>query len=59
VLLRERLVSDIYLTTSPIEGGEPNTPFYEGPPLALSCVLRKAGNGPDEGVRFEHHLVKA
>jgi riboflavin biosynthesis pyrimidine reductase len=56
-LLRDGLISDIYLTTAPIEGGAPNTPFYEGPPLALSCVLRKAGMGRDEGVRFEHLLV--
>lgn len=56
-LLREGLVSDLYLTTSPIEGGEPNTPFYEGPPLSLSRVLEKAGQGPERGVRFEHLVV--
>ena len=57
-LLREGLISDIYLTTSPIEAGEPNTPFYEGPPLNLSRVLLKAGKGSEEGVRFEHFVVK-
>ena len=46
-LLRDGLISDIYLTTSPIEAGEPNTPFYEGPPLNLSRVLLKAGRGPE------------
>ena len=56
-LLREGLISDIYLTTSPIEAGEPNTPFYEGPPLELSRVLLKAGKGSEEGVRFEHFIV--
>ena len=56
-LLREGLISDIYLTTSPIEAGEPNTPFYEGPPLNLSRVLLKAGKGKEEGVRFEHFVV--
>jgi riboflavin biosynthesis pyrimidine reductase len=56
-LLNERLVSDLYLTTSPIAAGEPNTPFYEGPPLALTQVLEKAGEGVDAGVRFEHFVV--
>jgi riboflavin biosynthesis pyrimidine reductase len=56
-LLREGLVSDLYLTTSPIEAGEPNTPFYEGPPPSLSRVVEKAGQGPETGVRFEHFLV--
>ena len=57
-LLREGLVSDLYLTTSPIEAGEPNTPFYEGPPLSLSRVVEKAGQGPETGVRFEHFLIQ-
>jgi len=57
-LLRSGLISDIYLTTSPIEAGEPDTPFYEGPPLNLTRILLKAGNGPDAGVKFEHFLVK-
>jgi riboflavin biosynthesis pyrimidine reductase len=57
-LLNERLVSDIYLTTSPMEGGEPNTPYYEGPPLPLVRVLLKQGLGADAGVRFEHFVVK-
>jgi riboflavin biosynthesis pyrimidine reductase len=56
-LLREGLVSDLYLTTSPIEAGEPNTPLYEGPPLSLSRVVLKAGQGTEEGVRFEHFVV--
>jgi riboflavin biosynthesis pyrimidine reductase len=56
-LLREGLVSDLYLTTSPVAGGEPNTPFYEGPRLALSRVVAKAGQGTEAGVRFEHFIV--
>jgi len=56
-LLRDRLISDIYLTTSPIEAGEPNTPYYEGPPLNLSRVLLKGGRGREAGVVFEHLLV--
>ena len=58
-LLREGLVSDLYLTTSPVAGGEPNTPLYEGPRLALSRVVAKAGQGSEVGVRFEHFLVPA
>jgi riboflavin biosynthesis pyrimidine reductase len=57
-LLRDGLISDIYLTTSPIEAGEPNTPFYEGPPLNMSRVLLKAGRGTEQGVRFEHFVVE-
>ena len=56
-LLREQHVRDVYLTTSPIEAGEPNTPFYEGSPPELVRVLSKAGRGIEEGVRFEHFLV--
>jgi len=58
-LLREGLVRDVYLTTSPIEGGEPNTPFYEGSPPPLTRVLAKAATGAEAGVRFEHFLVDA
>ena len=53
-LINEELVDDLYLTTSPIEAGEPDTPFYSGPPLALRRVLEK-GNG--DHVRFEYFLV--
>jgi riboflavin biosynthesis pyrimidine reductase len=57
-LLNERLISDIYLTTSAIEAGEPNTPYYEGPPLPLRRVVLKEGRGIETGVRFEHFLVE-
>lgn len=56
-LLRDRLIDDIYLTTSPIDAGEPNTPFYEGPPLNVTRVVLKGGRGSEEGVRFEHLVV--
>lgn len=56
-LLRDGLISDIYLTTSAVEAAEPDTPFYEGPPLDLSRVLLKGGRGREEGVKFEHLLV--
>jgi riboflavin biosynthesis pyrimidine reductase len=56
-LLREGLVSDLFLTTSPTSGGEPHTPFYEGPPLRLKRIVEKAGQGAENGVRFEHFVV--
>ena len=57
-LLRESLVSDVYLTTSAIAAGEPNTPFYVGAPPATRRLLEKAGTGPEAGVRFEHLIVE-
>lgn len=57
-MLREHLITDLYLTTSPIEAGEPNTPFYEGPPLTLTQMVEKAGKGDEAGVRFEHLVVR-
>lgn len=57
-LLQASLVRDVYLTTSPIEAGEPHTPFYEGARPRLTRVLAKAGLGGDAGVRFEHFLVE-
>ena len=57
-LLNERLISDIYLTTSAIEAGEPNTPYYDGPLLPLRRVVLKEGKAIETGVRFEHFLVE-
>ena len=56
-LLKEGLVRDIYLTTSAIDAGEPNTPYYEGPPLPLRRVVLKAGQGVEKGVTFEQLVV--
>jgi riboflavin biosynthesis pyrimidine reductase len=56
-LLHEHLVDEIYLTTSPQTGGEPGTPFYDGPPLKLSRMLLKEGRGAEAGVRFEHFVI--
>jgi riboflavin biosynthesis pyrimidine reductase len=58
-LIGEGLIGDIYLTTSAIDGGEPNTPYYEGPPLSLDRVLLKEGHGAEAGVRFEHLVVNS
>jgi riboflavin biosynthesis pyrimidine reductase len=56
-LLRGGLVNDIYLTTSPVDAGEPNTPFYEGPPLKLTRAVLKGGQGRETGVTFEHFVA--
>jgi hypothetical protein len=32
--------------------------FHDGVPLRLERVLTKAGRGPEDGVRFEHFLVR-
>lgn len=53
-LIREHLVSDVYLTTAADPGGEPGTPFYHGPPLTLVPLVIKAGRAQEAGVRFEH-----
>lgn len=52
-LLDAGLVQDVYVTTSPKAGGEPNTPMYERP-LETRLVVRKLGTYADAGVRFEH-----
>ena len=57
-MLMEGLVDDLYLTTSPIDGGEPRTPLWEGAPLPLDLVVAKAALGPEAGVRFEHFVLK-
>jgi riboflavin biosynthesis pyrimidine reductase len=56
-LLGEGLVSDVYLTTSAIDAGEPGTPFYVGAPPDMTRVLEKAGRGGEIGVTFEHFVV--
>jgi len=54
-LIDAGVVQDLYLTTSPKPGGEPNTPFYTGAqPLGTTLVVSKAGRDEEAGVRFEH-----
>jgi riboflavin biosynthesis pyrimidine reductase len=52
-LIDAGLVQDVYLTTAPKPGGEPNTPMY---PTSLDAqvVVRKHGTGAEAGVVFEH-----
>jgi riboflavin biosynthesis pyrimidine reductase len=53
-LLREGLVSELYLTTSARPGGEPGTPITTAPLPAHRVVLEKAGRGDERGVHFRH-----
>ena len=55
-LIDAGLVQDLYLTTSPITGGEPGTPIYSRP-LDLRTVVRKRGTLHETGVVFEHSLL--
>ena len=50
------LIQDLYLTTSPRRGGEPDTPLYTAP-MQGTMVVRKRGTGSDEGVTFEHLVI--
>lgn len=59
-LIDAGVVQDLYLTTSPTPGGEPNTPFYTGTqPLNTTLVVGKAGRDEEAGVRFEHFRLAA
>ena len=52
------LVQDIYLTTSPIDGGEPNTPWYVGKrPPDLTAIVRKRELGVSSPILFEHQAI--
>ena len=54
-LIDAGVVQDLYLTTSPEPGGDPNTPFYTGAQtLTTTLVVSKAGRDVETGVRFEH-----
>ena len=57
-LIDAGLVQDLYLTTSPVPGGEPGTPFYTGTSLPhTTCIVKKAGRGDEAGVVFEHSRI--
>ena len=55
-LLQEGVIDDLYLTTSPTSGGEPNTPLVEEPFNKWPVVV-KEGTGPETGVRFAHYVL--
>jgi len=51
------LVQDLCLTTSPLNGGEPNTPFYAGDRFpTLEVIVRKRGIGATS-ITFEHLAI--
>jgi riboflavin biosynthesis pyrimidine reductase len=53
------LVQDIYLTTSAIDAGEPNTPWYVGKsPPALSLIVRKREDTTEQPILFEHLAIE-
>jgi riboflavin biosynthesis pyrimidine reductase len=53
------LADDLYLTTSPRDGGVPHTPWYVGNrPLSLERVLAKSWETPAGVVRFEHFVFR-
>jgi riboflavin biosynthesis pyrimidine reductase len=56
-LIDAGLIQDLCLTTSAIDGGAPNTPFYAGErPPALELLVRKQGTG-ESAITFEHLMV--
>jgi riboflavin biosynthesis pyrimidine reductase len=58
-LIDAGVVQDLYLTTSPKPGGEPDTPFYTGAVWPeTSLILKKAGREEETGVVFEHLLLR-
>lgn len=55
-MLREGVIQDLYLTTSPKSAGEPNTPLLEEP-LDAPAVVIKEGSDVETGVRFVHYAL--
>ena len=52
------LVQDIYLTTSAIDGGEPDTPWYVGKsPPQLEIIVRKREATDAAPILFEHWAI--
>jgi riboflavin biosynthesis pyrimidine reductase len=52
------LVQDVYLTTTPVAGGEAGTPWYTGTrDLRMETLVTKAWDGPHGSVRFEHAVL--
>lgn len=55
-LIDAGLIGDLYLTTSPIASGEPETPMYDPDrPLPRELVIRKQSA---TGIVFEHFLLR-
>lgn len=58
-LVREGLVRDLYLTTSVISAGEPDTPLDVGDATRLLAFVEKEGRGAEAGVRFQHLTIQS
>ena len=57
-LVDEGLVQDLYLTTTAIEAGEPNTPWYVGKrPPRLETIVRKREVTDSSPLLFEHLAI--
>jgi 5-amino-6-(5-phosphoribosylamino)uracil reductase len=56
-LVAAQLIQDLYLTTTPKAGGEPNTPLFDKP-VATELIIEKRGTGPEAGVVFEHWRLR-
>jgi len=57
-LIDAGLIQDLYLTTSAIDAGDPETPL-SATPLHGELVVRKHGTGADDGVVFEHTRLRS
>lgn len=56
-LMRAGLIQDLHLTTTEVNGGLPNTPFYVGDRPPLELVIRKRGMGESAPITFEHFAL--
>ena len=60
-LINQDLISDLYLTHTPIVRAQENTPFYLGDRKELfkrlKLVTSKKGLGPEKGVSFTHYQL--
>jgi hypothetical protein len=53
------LAQDLYLTTTPVDAGEPDTPWYSGAiPPALEVITRKEWFDAGAPIVFEHAIIK-
>jgi riboflavin biosynthesis pyrimidine reductase len=55
-MLREGVIHDVYLSTSPKSAGQPNTPLLQEPLNGVAIVV-KEGSGCETGVRFVHYAL--
>jgi riboflavin biosynthesis pyrimidine reductase len=55
-MLREGVIDDVYLTTSPKSAGQPNTPLLHAPLNGVAVVV-KEGSAAEAGIRFVHYAL--